>query len=111
MKYVVDHDYHIHSFISACAADPLQVPENILRCGKEHNYNRIILTDHFWDSDYAYYKGKNLKYIDNDYKSLSSALPLPQDDGIEFLFGCETDMNGSFEMGIHVLKERRRSLD
>lgn len=100
MKYAVDHDYHIHSFISACAADPLQVPENILKCGKEHNYKRIILTDHFWDSSRAY-RGKNLKYINNDFMSLASALPLPQAEGIEFLFGCETDMNGSFEMGIH----------
>lgn len=100
MKFTVDHDYHIHSAISACAADPLQVPENILRCGIEHNYRQIILTDHFWDSGHTY-KGKNLKYIRNDFPSLASALPLPQAEGIEFLFGCETDMNGSYEMGIH----------
>ena len=30
MKYLIDHDYHIHSMLSLCSGHPEQTPENIL---------------------------------------------------------------------------------
>ena len=98
MKYVVDHDYHIHSKISQCSSDPEQTPENILKYAKEKGLKRVILTDHFWD--------ENVPGASNWYKTyhkftdLSKALPLPLDDEIEFLFGCETDMDKNGVIGI-----------
>jgi len=35
MKFKVDHDYHIHSFLSSCSHDPEQTPERILAYAKE----------------------------------------------------------------------------
>lgn len=98
MKYVIDHDYHIHSKISQCSSDPEQNAENILAYAKEKGLKRIILTDHFWD--------ENVPGASNWYKTyhkfcdLAKALPLPQDENIEFLFGCETDMDKNGVIGI-----------
>lgn len=91
MKYVIDHDYHIHSKISQCSSNPEQIPENILAYAREKGLKRVILTDHFWDENVpgaSYWYKTYHKFTD-----LSKALPLPQDDEIEFLFGCETEMD------------------
>ena len=37
MKYIYDHDLHIHSKISACSNDPEQTCERILQYAKENN--------------------------------------------------------------------------
>ncbi len=50
MKYVIDHDYHIHSTLSSCCPDRDQTPQNIIKIAEEHGYASICLTDHFWDS-------------------------------------------------------------
>lgn len=98
MKYVVDHDYHIHSWISQCSSDPEQSPENILAYAREKGLKRIVLTDHFWD--------ENVPGASNWYKTyhkftdLKKALPLPEDEEVEFLFGCETDMDKNGVIGI-----------
>lgn len=36
MKFQIDHDYHIHSFLSTCSSDPAETPEAILRYGEEN---------------------------------------------------------------------------
>ena len=50
MKYIVDHDYHIHSQLSSCSRDPEQTPERILRYAKDNGLTKLVLTDHYWDS-------------------------------------------------------------
>ena len=50
MKYIIDHDYHIHSHLSLCSRDPEQTTENILKYAKENKLTTICLTDHYWDS-------------------------------------------------------------
>ena len=37
MRYIADHDYHIHSTISPCCHDENQTPETILNYAKENN--------------------------------------------------------------------------
>ena len=106
MKYQIDHDYHIHSFLSPCSRDPEQNPERILRYAKENGFRHVVLTNHLWDT-----KQKNL-YLnppDQKYEYLAQALPLPQADGISFHFGCETDMDMNFVLGIE--KETFDKLD
>ena len=69
-----------------------------LKYAKEKGLKRVILTDHFWD--------ENVPGASNWYKTyhkftdLSKALPLPKDEEIEFLFGCETDMDKNGVIGI-----------
>lgn len=98
MRYIFDNDLHIHSKISSCSNDPNQSNERILEYAKENNLKTICLTDHFWDSKVeggvgSWYERQNLEHI-------SKALPLPQTDGIQFLFGCETEMDKFFTLGI-----------
>lgn len=106
MKYQIDHDLHIHSFLSPCSHDPEQSPENILRYGVENGFRHICLTNHLWDTSR---KNLYLDPTDQKYSYISSALPLPQADGIEFHFGCETDMDRNFVLGIE--KETFDKLD
>ena len=35
MRYIVDHDLHIHSFGSMCSKDPEQTPQRILQYAQE----------------------------------------------------------------------------
>lgn len=97
MKYIIDHDYHIHSFLSPCSRDPEQNPERILRYGVENGFKHICLTNHLWDTTK---KNFYLDPPDQKYSYLSQALPLPQAEGTQFHFGCETDMDKNLVLGI-----------
>ena len=102
MKYVFDHDYHIHSYISQCSGDPEQNMENILKAAKRRGLKRIILTDHFWDENVP--GASNWYATYHKLSDLKKALPLPKDDEVEFLFGCETDM---FQKGVIGISPER----
>ena len=106
MRYIVDHDYHIHSQLSLCSNHPQQTNERILDYAKENGFNKIVLTNHFWDTavecDSNWYKQQSFEH-------LSKALPLPQDQNVEFLFGCEAEIDRFFSLSIP--KERFNSFD
>lgn len=98
MRYLYDHDFHIHSKLSLCSDDAEQTTERILRYAKENHLSAICLTDHFWDETVTggvtgFYQPQNLEHI-------RAALLLPQADGIRFLFGCETEMDKDMRLGI-----------
>lgn len=97
MQYVIDHDLHIHSQLSLCSGHPEQTPARILRYAAENHFTTICLTDHYWDESVPgasdWYKAQNTAHI-------RESLPLPQADGIRFLFGCETDMDKYGTVGI-----------
>ena len=97
MRYRFDHDYHIHSALSSCSHDPLQTPARILEYAKEHGLNKICLTDHYWDSTVP---GASKWYVPQNFAHIEQAKPLPQAEGIEFLFGCETDMDRFGTVGV-----------
>jgi len=89
MKYVVDHDIHIHSELSACSGHPEQTPAAILQYAIDNGYKTICLTDHFWDEKVP---GSSEWYAPQDHAHVHKSLPLPQTEGVEFLFGVETEM-------------------
>lgn len=99
MKYKIDHDYHIHSELSLCARDKRQTTQFILQKALRLGFERICLTDHFWDetvpmaSAFDFYQKQN-------YEHLSKALPLPQHEKVKFYFGCEADMDKCMNIGI-----------
>lgn len=97
MKLKIDHDYHIHSFLSSCSNDPLQTPETILEYAKKNHYSKICLTNHFWDNAVP---GASDWYKPQNFAHISSALPLPQDENVTFYFGAETDMDMHGRLGI-----------
>ncbi len=106
MKYQIDHDLHIHSQLSLCSNDPEQNPARILQYARENGLKHICITDHFWDETTV----KNNDWYDpQNFAHVCSALPLPQEKGTAFHFGCEADINRDFILGIS--KERLACFD
>ena len=96
MKYVFDHDFHIHSQISSCSRDPEQTNERILKYAEDEGLHTIVLADHFWDETV---EGASKWYSKQDYPHICQAKPLPQSDKVKFLFGCETEMDKHMTVG------------
>ena len=96
----VDHDLHIHSYLSPCAGPEgvTQTADNILAYAVENGFNTICVTDHFWDETVRGAEGT--WYEKQNYAWISSILPLPQDENVRFLFGCETDMDKNNVIGL-----------
>ncbi len=97
MRYQIDHDYHIHSELSSCSRDPEQSPARILQYAQDFGLKKICITDHYWDSAV---QGASKWYVPQDFAHIEKAKPLPQAEGIEFLFGCETDMDRFGTVGV-----------
>lgn len=106
MRYIADHDFHIHSTISPCCHDENQTPENILKYAKENGLTKICLTNHLWDENV---KSPAEWHEKQQFKYISSVLPLPQDENVTFLFGAEADMDYEFNVG--VSEERYKYFD
>lgn len=93
MRYKIDHDLHIHSYISPCAGhDPRQTAEAILAYGLTAGFGLVCVTDHIWDKDgpgnCPLWRGDGL-----DFDKGREILPLPQSKKCRFLFGIEADMD------------------
>ncbi len=97
MRYLIDHDYHIHTFLSGCSRDPEQNPQRILQYAKDEHLTSICLTDHFWDTGVRNPVGL---HVNQGYDHISKHLPLPQTYGIRFMLGCEADMDINLQLGI-----------
>ena len=97
MRFAIDHDYHIHSKISLCSDDPLQTTERILEHAKENGLKKIVVTDHYWDESLPcsldWYRVQG-------FERIKASLPLPKAEGVEFLFGAETEFNMNYEVGV-----------
>ena len=97
MRYAIDHDYHIHSYLSSCSRHPEQTKGNILKYAKKYSYKSICLTDHFWDEKV---EGASRWYSVQNFDHITEARPLPTDDEVKFLFGCECDMDRHMTLGL-----------
>ena len=97
MKFQIDHDYHIHSVLSSCSRDPEQSTQRILQYAKDKGLKEICITDHYWDSAV---EGASGWYAPQNFDHISQAKPLPQAEGIRFLFGCETEMDKFMTVGM-----------
>ena len=106
MKFQIDHDLHIHSNLSSCSRDKNQTPENILAYARKEGLKKIAITNHFWDENV---NGASEWYAPQNFEHVRTSLPLPKEDGISFLFGCETEMDKFFTLGIS--KERLNDFD
>jgi sugar phosphate isomerase/epimerase len=106
MRFIVDHDLHIHSNLSTCSRCPEQTPERIAQYAVEEGLKTICLTNHFWDETIP---GASNWYMPQDYPHIASAKPLPQPEGIRFLFGCETELDQNLTLGIS--RERMALMD
>lgn len=97
MRFVADHDFHIHSTVSSCCKDVNQTPQTIFEYAVKNNYNKICLTNHFWDDKV---KSRAEWHPDHVYDKVITVLPLPQNENVRFLLGVETDMDYDNVLGI-----------
>lgn len=97
MRYVIDHDYHVHSQLSTCSRHPEQTSERILRYAREFGLKKVVLANHYWDRAV---KGANDWYAPQDFEWISRAKPLPQAEGVELLFGCEGELDMNLTLSI-----------
>ena len=97
MKFIVDHDLHIHSQLSLCSNDPLQTPQAILDYGVKNGFKTLCLTDHMWDSAIP---GASEWYKKQNFDWIRKALPLPKAEGIRYLFGCEIELDKHLRLAI-----------
>jgi histidinol phosphatase-like PHP family hydrolase len=89
MKFLIDHDLHIHTWLSRCSGNPEQNSARILQYAKENNYRTVALTNHYWD---AAVPGITPWFSGQDFAHLCKDKPLPSDPNVRFLFGCEADL-------------------
>ena len=97
MKFAYDHDLHIHSVLSTCCAHPHQTPNRILEYALEYGLKEVCITDHFWDENI---EGATEWYKPQNFEHICKSLPLPKAEGVEFLFGAETELDKQLRLGI-----------
>lgn len=97
MRYCFDNDLHIHSRLSLCSGDSRQTPDAILKYALDNDLKTVCLTDHYWDESVP---GASDWYAVQNYEHIAEYLPLPQADGVRFLFGCETELREDMTLGI-----------
>ncbi len=106
MKFKIDHDLHMHSRFSLCSGSDSHTGERMLQYAKDFGFHTLVVTDHFWDEKAGEapidYRGLNFAHI-------SQIKPLPKAEGIRFLFGCETELDYNFKLGLS--KERYDEFD
>ena len=95
--FPIDHDLHCHTQLSECSSDPAQSVAAILRHARENGYAVQCVTDHLWDSRVP---GASDWYAPQDVAHVSQSLPLPADDRVRLVFGCETEYCGGTKLGI-----------
>lgn len=100
MKYSIDHDYHLHTCLSICSGDPNQTPENILKAAKKDGLRAVCITDHYWDERVPCNTAVNWWYEKQNHAHISLVLPLPVDEEVSVLFGCEADMDSDDRIGL-----------
>jgi len=99
MRFVIDHDLHIHSHLSLCSGDAAQNKDAILAYGVKNGLKTLCITDHMWDPAVPGAEKFGF-YANQPYERTCESLPLPQADGVKFLFGCETDQKMDKAIGV-----------
>ncbi|MBQ8954190.1 MAG: hypothetical protein IJ048_08745 [Clostridia bacterium] len=97
MPFPIDHDMHCHTCLSSCSSDPAQSVQAILDHAKAHGYTLQCITDHLWDN---LVPGASKWYAPQDVAHVSQSLPLPHDDQVRLVFGCETEFCGGTKLGL-----------
>lgn len=98
MAFSIDHDLHIHSFLSACSRNPEQNPDTMVDYAKKYSLKKICVTDHFWDE--AQGSGAPCYAAENLFEKKEMLGKLPENSGVEFLFGVETELDRNMRLGL-----------
>ena len=96
---LVDHDLHVHTFLSACSSDEQATPERMIARAAEAGLRTLGFADHMWDSRVP---GASDWYRPQTFEHISRVREQMSDDtgGVRVLFGCETEYCGGGKVGI-----------
>lgn len=109
MKYIIDHDYHIHTELSLCSGDPEMTPMRILKYAEENGFSTVCITDHFWDGAIPTKPVFSPFYDVQNFEHISRSLPLPLSDKVKMYFGCECEM--AMDKTLSITAETMEKLD
>jgi len=96
----IQHDVHMHTYLSRCSNDPEFLPPAIIEKSKANGIKVLAFTDHFWDKTMP--GGDNNVYRHQDFvhiQKIHSMMPDKVED-IKILFGVETEYYGNGKVGI-----------
>ncbi len=96
----IQHDVHMHTYLSRCSNDPDFLPPVIIDRSKNNGIKLLGFTDHMWDKSMP--GGDNDVYRYQDFEHVRKIQDLmPENiEGIKILFGCETEYYGKGRIGI-----------
>ncbi len=97
MKYIADHDFHIHTTVSSCCRDENQTPDRLLQYALQNDFHKVCITNHFWDETV---KSEAEWHPAHTYERLKTVLPLPKSEKATLLFGAEIDIDYNGVLGI-----------
>lgn len=96
----IQHDVHMHTYLSRCSNDPEFLPPAIIEGSKANGIKVLAFTDHFWDKTMP--GGDNNVYRYQDFSHIQKIHTMMPDtvEGIKILFGVETEYYGNGKVGI-----------
>lgn len=96
---IIDHDIHVHTFLSSCSKDPQATPVNYIWRAAKLGLKTIGFADHLWDKDAP---GASNWYMPQDLDHLLQIKAMLPDDthGLRVLVGCESEYCGDGKVGI-----------
>ena len=109
VKLKIEHDFHIHSYLSSCAQENATI-EHYVNTAKELGLKKIGFSDHMWDSNI---EGATKWYQLQDYDhiiKLKDEISKTDTKGIKIYFGCETEYNLLYR-DVAITKEIASQLD
>lgn len=93
----VNHDIHLHSFLSSCCSDERMTPNTILEHAVRKGYDTVCITDHCWDSAVP---GASDWYAPQSVEHILGGPALPESKDVRMLRGCETEYCGGKKLGL-----------
>lgn len=95
----INHDAHMHTFLSNCCHDEKHIPVNILKKASQMGIKKLCFTDHMWAKEMI---GADDWYATQDYDHVMQIRSMiPKDTfGVTVLIGCETEYLGDGLIGI-----------
>lgn len=96
---VIDHDVHLHTFLSACCRDEKLTPARAVARAAEIGLKTLGFSDHVWDPAVpgasAWYRPQDLKHVGQIRRQI------PADtQGVRVLVGCESEYCGDGKVGL-----------
>ncbi len=97
---IIDHDGHMHTYLSFCSHEEQFIPINILKKASQIGIKIVNFTDHVWERGMP---GTSDPYkVDQDINHIMQIKKqIPKDTyGVKVLISCETDYLGDGHIGL-----------